>query len=209
MANTVNAAKTHCDHGHEFTEENTYRNRSGYRACRTCKREGARRAQQRRRKEARTKRERAQAKRILGLPPTFWAKTFIAETGHVTPCLIWTGTLNSKGYGVLTQQRKQYYAHRMAYEARHGDIPVGVSPRPVIDHLCRTPSCVNADHLDLVTDKENVLRGRSFAATNAVKTHCIRGHEFTPENTYFEQTGSRVCRECKRLRRRKPVVPAN
>lgn len=36
------ASKTHCVHGHPFTEENTYRNPDGYRVCRECKREGDR-----------------------------------------------------------------------------------------------------------------------------------------------------------------------
>lgn len=35
--------KTHCKHGHEFTEENTYRDPSGERHCRTCKRAAHRR----------------------------------------------------------------------------------------------------------------------------------------------------------------------
>lgn len=34
----VNAAKTHCKHGHEFTPENTRLDRGGYRCCRTCDR---------------------------------------------------------------------------------------------------------------------------------------------------------------------------
>lgn len=32
----VNKAKTHCPHGHEYSPENTYRNRRGWRACRAC-----------------------------------------------------------------------------------------------------------------------------------------------------------------------------
>jgi hypothetical protein len=31
-----NAAKTHCDHGHEFTKDNTYIRRNGARTCREC-----------------------------------------------------------------------------------------------------------------------------------------------------------------------------
>lgn len=35
----VNARKTHCKNGHEFTEENTIIRREGWRGCRTCSRE--------------------------------------------------------------------------------------------------------------------------------------------------------------------------
>ena len=31
-----NAIKTHCPHGHEYTEDNTYRNKKGGRTCKTC-----------------------------------------------------------------------------------------------------------------------------------------------------------------------------
>lgn len=38
--NSINAAKTHCIHGHEFTESNTYISKTNWqRVCRTCKRE--------------------------------------------------------------------------------------------------------------------------------------------------------------------------
>jgi hypothetical protein len=30
------------------------------------------------------------------------------------------------------------------------------------------------------------------------KTHCIDGHEFTPENSIYLKDGYRRCRECKR-----------
>lgn len=33
-----NRAKTHCKHGHEFTDDNTYINSNGNRACKTCMR---------------------------------------------------------------------------------------------------------------------------------------------------------------------------
>jgi recombinational DNA repair protein (RecF pathway) len=46
----INAAKTHCDHNHEFTPENTYVNpTTGSRVCRACARENQRRLRERRR----------------------------------------------------------------------------------------------------------------------------------------------------------------
>jgi hypothetical protein len=40
------------------------------------------------------------------------------------------------------------------------------------------------------------LRGDTFAARNAAKTHCKHGHEFTPENTVARRDGRRRCRAC-------------
>jgi hypothetical protein len=41
--NAQSARKTHCDHGHEYTEANTYRSQTtGYRNCRECRRNQSR-----------------------------------------------------------------------------------------------------------------------------------------------------------------------
>jgi hypothetical protein len=80
-------------------------------------------------------------------------------------------------------------AHRMAYELARDPIPAGL----VIDHLCRNKRCVNPSHLEAVEQRVNLLRGE----TNSAKTHCINGHEFTPDNTYMWQ-GKRSCRACRR-----------
>ncbi len=45
-----------------------------------------------------------------------------------------------------------------------------------------------------------MLRGVCPSAFHAKKTHCIHGHEFTPENTYRTRKGFRVCRTCRRNR---------
>jgi hypothetical protein len=49
-----------------------------------------------------------------------------------------------------------------------------------------------------VTHKENLLRSDSPPAVNARKTHCIRGHEFTPANTVRRPSRprARACRAC-------------
>lgn len=200
----TNAAKTHCPQGHEYTPENTFYNGDGHRSCRACRNEGNRRRRAAQRAARRAVREKAAAKRILGLPAdAFWSRVVIRDTGFRTPCLIWTGTISFAGYGQITKSQQAHYAHRYAYEAQAGLIPEA-EPRLILDHLCRVRPCVNTDHLELVTDRTNVLRGESFAAVNAAKTHCLRGHPFSPENTRVDPTtGERICQECKLLRGRK------
>ena len=100
---------------------------------------------------------------------------------------------------------KQRDAHRVVYEEYVGQIPEGLQ----LDHLCHTfdkdctgghscphRRCVNPAHLEPVTHRENALRGVSFSAANAVKTHCANGHEYTPENTYYRTPTHRACRIC-------------
>lgn len=79
-------------------------------------------------------------------------------------------------------------AHRVAWEIANGPIPDGL----VIDHLCGIPRCVNPSHLELVTFRENVLRGNSISAQYARSTECANGHLRKPE-----ERGNR-CAECHR-----------
>lgn len=58
-------------------------------------------------------------------------------------------------------------------------------------------------HLEVVSLKENILRGLSAPAQNKRKTHCKRGHKFNKKNTLKIARGERVCRQCKRERERK------
>lgn len=129
------------------------------------------------------------------------------QVDPVTGCWRWTGKLMPNGYGVFSAAEQRDYAHRVSYEMHIGPIPVGME----IDHLCHTNdpschegddcphrSCVNPDHLEPVTHRVNCLRGRGFAAVAARKTHCLRGHEYTPGNTYVKPNGTRRCRTCQR-----------
>lgn len=110
-------------------------------------------------------------------------------------CIEWTGRKNWAGYGQISVRGRNLSAHRMAYRVAFGPIPDEL----VVDHLCRNRACINPEHLELVTTKENVLRGEGLTAVNARKTHCKHGHEFTEENTYVYRNGGRKCRECARI----------
>jgi hypothetical protein len=124
----------------------------------------------------------------------FWGQV---GKGHPSGCWVWAGRQTVKGYGTISFFSSPYRAHRVAYELLVGPIPDGL----VIDHLCRNRLCVNPDHLEPVTIKENVMRGVGLTARLASATHCVNGHEFTPENTGIN-AGHRFCRECNRANSR-------
>ncbi len=109
-------------------------------------------------------------------------------------CWIWTAGVRG-GYGGFKVNRKLVDAHRYAFELTKGKIPEGLQ----IDHLCRNHSCVNPEHLEAVTQRENVLRGYGVCANNSRKTHCKRGHELIGNNLGHEKYSTkRRCKTCDR-----------
>lgn len=121
----------------------------------------------------------------------FWNKVLKTET-----CWLWTKPVTDKGYGVYFHGKKRTLAHRFSYEMANGPIPKGL----VLDHLCRNTLCVNPDHLEAVTQKENVLRGFGIGAKFARRTHCNNGHEFNEKNTELRSDGGRRCTVCRAIR---------
>lgn len=120
----------------------------------------------------------------------FWAYA------HVKPgCWDWLGSDRS-GYGRLWQPgvRKHLRAHRFAYQLLVGPIPDGM----VLDHLCRNKGCVNPDHLEPVTQSENIRRGTRWQGTPTASTseHCAWWHSRSPENVVVDSLGRLLCREC-------------
>ena len=119
----------------------------------------------------------------------FWAKV---DRRGPDDCWEWLAYRQRNGYGKFGRggRGSMTTAHRVAYELTFGPIPDGLN----IDHLCRNRGCVNPSHLEAVSQRVNLLRGE----TNSAKTHCVNGHEFTPENTKIESNGARRCLTCRR-----------
>jgi len=127
---------------------------------------------------------------------TFWY--YVQKTDK---CWLWTAARNRRGYGYFNlkidkSNYKTVSAHRLSYHLAKGAIPEGLT----LDHLCRNHSCVNPEHLEPVTNKENILRGSGACAINNRKTHCKRGHEFREGNIIHSKgKGHRRCRTCQRI----------
>lgn len=122
-------------------------------------------------------------------------------------CMLYTDTINDRGYGEIRVNGTLMLAHRAMYELTVAPIPDGL----VLDHTChnRDPlcmggptclhrRCVNTDHLEVTTTGENTRRGKGWA-TNGLKTHCPTGHPYDEANTYVFD-GRRYCRACNNAR---------
>jgi hypothetical protein len=128
----------------------------------------------------------------------FWSK--VKKTKG---CWLWTASTRNGGYGQFWIPPRVQVAHRVAYEWLVGPIPDGTE----LDHLCRTPACVNPDHLEPVPHRINILRGEGPSAKHAVKTRCPAGHIYDEKNTY-EWRGMRRCRLCNAAQaRRRRLLP--
>ncbi|MGQ5576710.1 HNH endonuclease signature motif containing protein [Streptomyces sp. ECR3.8] len=129
------------------------------------------------------------------------------ERPDLGPCWRWTGSKDRDGYGIYNhRQNATRYVHRLMYELVKGPIQPGL----VMDHLCRLPICCNPDHVEPVTQAENVRRGRATEVSRrlaAARTHCPNGHPYEGDNFTVKsrgpKRGRRRCRVCARALSRK------
>lgn len=133
---------------------------------------------------------------LTELPDRLTAKFITDESG----CWLWIGETSEGGYGRVRWYGQRKMAHRLSYELLVGAIPDGLQ----LDHLCRVRNCINPEHLEAVTPRENLIRGTGFVAENAAKTHCPQGHPYAGENlAVYDGYRARWCRTCKRANDRK------
>lgn len=124
------------------------------------------------------------------VPPIvrFWRHVKKSRSG----CWLWTGAKYPGGYGAMGRGRSHegiMRAHRFAYTHFLGPIPKGKE----LDHLCRVRNCVNPTHLEIVTRRENFLRGQHWAAKAFLTDTCKRGHSLLDA---YRSHGYRQCRTC-------------
>lgn len=142
-----------------------------------------------------------------GPKPTPASQRFHAkyEVDAVSGCWNWTAHISTEGYGTIGEtvepgRSVSLYAHRVSYEMHKGPIPAGL----VVDHMCNNTRCVNPEHLQAISHRENINRSPSPSVQRRLADRCIRGHDLSdPANVYVRRDGGgRQCKACIRLRSR-------
>lgn len=105
-------------------------------------------------------------------------------------CWLWTGAINTKGYGWFKLGGRVHKPHRVAYLDTGHTIPEGTG----LDHLCRRRHCLRPSHLDPTDQQVNTARG---AHPLGNRTHCRNGHVLTEANVGVRSNGKSTVNYCK------------
>lgn len=142
------------------------------------------------------------------LPDRFWEKVYPCP---LTGCWVWAGAISKppgqkpgREYGTFWWGRRNQYAHRVVFAELVAPVKFEV------DHICRVTWCVNPDHLQDITHRQNWMRSAAFTVRHAQAQTCPAGHAYDETNTRVVRTASggagRSCRACDRARRRGPEM---
>ncbi len=115
---------------------------------------------------------------MLAVPPLAGSATSSSRFWIVgSPCWIWKGARNYRGYGRCWNGTRVVTAHRFAYELIHGSNSLkGLCGC----HRCDKPPCVNPDHVfpgtasDNSKDRGAKQRARALAKVTAEQVREIR-----------------------------------
>jgi hypothetical protein len=115
-------------------------------------------------------------------------------------CWEWTAKIHKNtGYGYFTVKGKTHLSHRFSYKYFKGEIPLNLC----IDHICENRKCVNPEHLQAITLKQNILKGKSVCAQKAKQIYCHKNHPLSGENLYITPDNRRQCKTCNKIRQKK------
>jgi hypothetical protein len=139
-----------------------------------------------------------QQRKMKPIYERFWEKV---DKTAPNGCWKWTSSIRGNGYGaffthLIHEGRKCYGAHRYSWMLIKGEIPDELW----VLHKCDNRICVNPDHLFLGTRTDNMRdaanKKRICTIGKSKMTHCVRGHEFSKENTRITKQNHRRCLAC-------------